>query len=436
MMKVGQGKNSGARDAPILFSNVRLFDGAAGSLQAGEVVVEGNRIKKVAKGKEALPRSGMNVIDGGGATLMPGLINAHCHMSYTGPQNMEDIPPEEHMLLTMRQAKTILDHGITAAVGAGSAKPRLDIAARNEINAGYAPGPRYLAATPEITVTGGLGDMRQMHFFHNELAEYADGPEEIRRLVRSYCREGVDVVKLMISGDHLIPGVCDANQCSMEEDELSAGTRVAHQRGKLINCHARNPASIKLALKYGIQLIYHATYADSESLDLLEAAKDRVWVVPAIGFTYACAYEAGAFGLAPDKAASMGFLRELEIGAETLKKMHRRGIKVLPFGDYGFPWTPHGSETKDFAHFQKLLGFKPVEILRAATAYGAEAFGKAGELGRIKEGYLADLLLVDGDPLADLTLFLDQRNILMIMRDGAYHKAPPARPERARHAAE
>ena len=339
------------------------------------------------------------------------------------------------MLITMRQAKTIVDHGFTAAVGAGAAKPRLDIVARNEINAGLSPGPRYLAATPEITVSGGLGDIRQMHMFNNDLSLYVDGPEEIRKVCRTLIREGVDIVKLMLSGDHLISTACDADQSAMEEDEVEAGTRVAHQRGRRIAAHARNPESIKRCIKYGIQLVYHGTLADNESLDLLEKNKDNFWVVPALGFTHATAYEAGEYGISPETAEGWGFVRELEIGAETFKKMHRRGIKVLPFGDYGFPWTPHGSETRDFEHFTNYLGFKPYEILRAATAFGAEAFGSPKELGRILPGYLADLIMIDGDPLSDLTLFQNADNILMIMKDGIYHKRPRARRVLARQVA-
>ncbi len=418
-----------------LFTNVRIFDGVGQSATPGEVLVQGNRIQSVTKGRKKLPREGATVVNGSGATLMPGLVNSHCHMSYTGPKSMGDIPVEEHMLLTMRQAKTIIDHGFTAAIGAGAAKPRLDIVARNEINAGHSPGPRYRAATPEITVSGGLGDIRQMHKYHNDLSLYVDGPEELRRVCREMVREGVDVIKLMLSGDHLIPGMCDADQSAMDEDEVAAGTAVAHQRKRMLAAHARNPESIKRCVQYGISLVYHGTLADEESLDLLEANKDEFWVTPAIGFTHATAYEAGEYGIPPETAAEWGFVRELEIGAETLTKMHKRGIKVLPFGDYGFPWTPHGTETRDFEHFTNYLGFKPYEILRAATAYGAQAFGAGEELGRVAAGYLADLLLIDGDPLADLTVFQDASNILMIMKDGAYHKRPRARSQASQQAA-
>ena len=421
--------------ARTVFTNISIYDGTGKRPFRGEVSIQDNRIEKVAKNGHKLSRRGAAVVEGDGATLMPGLVNAHCHMSFTGPKSMSEIPPEEHTLITMHNAKTILDHGVTAAVGAGAAKHRLDIVIRNEINAGRIPGPRFRACSPEITVTGGLGDRRMLHFYKNDVSLFADGPEEIRRACRMLIREGVDIIKLMPSGDHLIPGACDATQSAMDEDEIAAGAQVAHQRGRRLAAHARNPDSIRLCIKYGIELIYHATYADEESLDLLEEHKDKHWVVPAIGFTHATAYEAGDFGFPPEVAASMGFVRELEIGGETLKKMHARGIKVLPFGDQGFAWTPHRQMARDFEHFTNYLGMKPYEILRAATHYGAQAFGAPDELGRIKTGYLADLLLIDGNPLADLTLFQDEANILMIMKDGVYHKLPQARQRAVQQAA-
>ena len=124
-----------------VFTNISIYDGTSKRPYRGEVLVQGNRIKKVTRNGQKVPRQGSRVVDGDGATLMPGLVNAHCHMSYTGPQSMSEIPPEEHTLITMHNARTIIDHGVTAAVGAGAAKPRLDIVIRNEIDAGRIPGP-------------------------------------------------------------------------------------------------------------------------------------------------------------------------------------------------------------------------------------------------------------------------------------------------------
>ena len=124
-----------------------------------------------------------------------------------------------------------------------------------------------------------------------------------------------------------------------------------------------------------------------------------------------------------------GFARELEVGCKTMKEMHKRGIKVMPYGDYGVAWNPHGTDNRDLEHFVNLVGFSPAETLMMATMFGGEcfAFGGTPEIGQIKEGYLADLLMIDGDPLADITIMQDKDNFLMIMKDGEYHKAPPRR---------
>jgi len=120
----------------------------------------------------------------------------------------------------------------------------------------------------------------------------------------------------------------------------------------------------------------------------------------------------------------IGNKRELEEGIKVMRKMHSAGIKILPFGDYGFAWLPHGTESRDLEHFVNLFGFEPWEALRAATAYSGEAWaGTTGEkLGRVREGYLADLIVVDGNPLLDLSLFQDRHSLLAIMKDGVFHK--------------
>lgn len=149
--------------------------------------------------------------------------------------------------------------------------------------------------------------------------------------------------------------------------------------------------------------------------------KHKHWVSPAIAARYNTTYEAGDFGITTEVAEAIGNKRELEAGIATMRKMHNASIRVLPFGDYGFAWIPHGTDTRDFEHFVNLFGFEPWEVLRAATAYGGEAFG-GDKLGQVRAGFLADIILIDGDPLKDLTLFQDRSNILAIMKDGRFHK--------------
>jgi imidazolonepropionase-like amidohydrolase len=127
----------------------------------------------------------------------------------------------------------------------------------------------------------------------------------------------------------------------------------------------------------------------------------------------------------------MGYHRELETAIESLKKMHKRGVKILPGGDYGFAWIPHGSNATDLEYFVKYLGFTPMEAIVAATRLGGEIMMQPQELGLVKEGYLADLLLVDGDPLANITLLQDKDRILAVMKDGTFHKQPDVRSARS-----
>jgi imidazolonepropionase-like amidohydrolase len=131
----------------------------------------------------------------------------------------------------------------------------------------------------------------------------------------------------------------------------------------------------------------------------------------------------------------MGYHRELEIAIESLKKMHKRGIRILPGGDYGFAWIKHGTNAKDLEYFVKYLGFTPMEALVAATQYGGQIMMRPDELGRVKEGYLADLLLVDGDPLANITILQDPNRLLAIMKNGVFHKQPDIRSARSQRPA-
>jgi imidazolonepropionase-like amidohydrolase len=407
-----------------VITNVKIFDGTGREPFAGEVVVDGNRITAVTTGPAAPRPGGALLIDGKGGTLMPGLVEAHAHLSF--PDLFSDaitrLPVEEHMLITVRNAKTMLDCGYTSAFSAASAKPRLDIVLKREIEAGRVPGPRLLANGPELTVTGGLGDTNVMHLPYDAEPTFCwvtDGPDAVRKAARTLAREGVDLLKLNISGDGGTSSA-GADVTVMTDEEVGAAMEIARQRYLRVAGHCRSAGSVMVALAHGVEVIYHATFADERTLDALEAARDRIFVAPAIGHTWSLAEYGVSMGLSAKRAKAAA--DELAHCSDTYSRMRKRGIRVLPGGDYGFPTSPHGKYAKDLELFVDVLGFSPTETLIAATKHGGEIMGKPDELGVVKPGALADLIVVAGDPLTDITVLQDQAKLTLIMKDGAMHK--------------
>jgi imidazolonepropionase-like amidohydrolase len=404
----------------MLFSNCRVWDGSGTPAYPADVLVEGDRIRTVATDRGQLDPAGAEIIDANGMTLMPGLVEGHSHITFINSARSTDIgdtPPEEHTLIAARNARTLLYHGFTSAYSAASAKLRIDVVIRNAIEAGELPGPRLRASGPEITVTGGLGDDRRAHQFRDSFAVFADGPTEVTKIARLCIREGVDSIKLNISGDdHTRTG--DLPRTVMSVEEIQAGVTVAHDFYRKVNAHCRAAEAVKRAVRCGVDVIYHCEHADEEALDLLESVKERVFVGPAIGLLHAAVHET------PDGVLHSGVRHGLELGlaaaARTYPEMKKRGIRVVIGGDYGFARTPHGENARDIAHFVNHLGYTPQEALVCATRHGAALMGI--EAGQVREGFLADLLLVDGDPVADVNILRSKDRLVAILKGGETYK--------------
>jgi imidazolonepropionase-like amidohydrolase len=404
---------------PILFTNVQVFDGSGQALFPGEVRVTGNRIDTVAKGDERIDREGAEVLDGGGMTLMPGMVEAHAHLSW--PSSVERVvnamklPAEEHLLVTAQNARITLDHGFTSAYSAGSLGERFEVALRDMIDAGFMPGPRLRASSLEKGAEGVMGVPEGHDPTHDR-----DIPG-LRTYVKAMADSGVDSIKFLMSSDEgFAPG--GAQVLMYSEEEAQAIGKAAREVGVWLACHAQAAEAVKRAVRAGFRCIYHCTYADEEALDMLEAKKREVFCAPAPGLLYARCHEAQQFGIGQAEAERMGAVSGLELMAKVYPEMKRRGIRVLPGGDYGFPYNPVGRNARDLDIFVTLFGFTPLEALVAATKLGGELMDM--DVGQIKAGMLADLLLVDGDPTADVTILQDKARIPLVMKDGQFHRVP------------
>ncbi|MFP6751019.1 MAG: amidohydrolase family protein [Pirellulaceae bacterium] len=410
----------------ILFTGIQVLDCSGADPYPGEVLIQDNRIVAISRDGNSLPRDAVQIVDGGGtATLMPGLIESHAHLSIDNTDDLAAIgmiPPEENTLIAMHNARFYLDCGITSCISAAAAKPRLDVVIRNAINAGEIAGPRLLAASPWLTVTGGLGDLRTLHMPDiSSMAIVLDGPEDFRRTTRELIREGVDIIKLVISGDTFVPHA-PSNSTVMSEAEVAATAEVVHAHGKRMSAHARSADAVKLCVRHGVNVIYHANFLDEEALDLLEENKDWLFVSPNIGFTAIAAHE-GEQWFSEEEVQELGFREELEGAAEGLKELMRRGVRILGGGDYGFGLTPHGNNARDLDHLVRYCDFTPMEALLSMTKNGGAAMDLPDQLGQVREGFLADLLLVDGNPLDDLLVLLNREKLLLVMKDGQVHKS-------------
>jgi imidazolonepropionase-like amidohydrolase len=254
------------------------------------------------------------------------------------------------------------------------------------------------------------------------------GAEEMRRCVRMFAKYGVDSLKINLSGESITGMPSEMSQFTPEE--IAVCVQEAKAWGKRVAAHARSTWAIKECVRQGIEVIYHASFADEEALDMLEAHKFEHFVAPGLAWLINTCHNASQWGLTPEVTKKMGYHRELEAAIGSMQAMRKRGIRILPGGDYGFAWTPHGTNAKDLEYFVKYLGMSSMEALLSATAYGGPIMRMGEVIGQVREGYLADLLLVDGDPLADITVLQDEKRILAVMKDGEFHRAPEVRSQR------
>jgi imidazolonepropionase-like amidohydrolase len=358
-------------------------------------------------------------IDARGGTIMPGLVEAHFHPTYFNVAALEDLdikyPVEYVTLLAAANARLALECGYTAARSGGSLF-NIDVWLKKAIEKEITPGPRLAASGREICGVGGLMDWNPDYrkIGMEGLVLLINGPDEARAAVRKLVKDGVEWVKTYPTGDAAAPDVNDHHTLCMTFDEMHAVVATAHNHGLKVTGHCRATEGIKNALLAGYDTLEHGTFMDDETLDLLLARNTPV--VPALYFELASIEHGPEFGM--PQAVIDGHKETLEGGAESARRILRAGGRVGMGGDYGFAWNPHGDYAKELTFFVNYVGFSPLETITCATKSGAEIMGRGNEIGTLEAGKLADVLIVDGDVVTDISLLEDRRRFVAVLQGG------------------
>lgn len=393
-----------------VLTNARLFSAEDDNVvPAATIWMQRGAIRYAGPGNACpeLP-AGADVLDVSGRFVMPGMVETHAHLSFAdaSPFAIGATSVEDATITAVGNAEKMVRAGFTAAISFGSTYG-IDVALRGAINSGRIIGPRLLAAGRDLGATASNVDSP------GGLSQIADGPWAVRQAVREQRRAGVDVVKVFIDGEAINP-VNPPGELAFCDEEVNAIVDEAHRRKLRVACHARSAAAVKQAVRAGVDFIGHANYLDSEAVDLLAAAKDRVSVGPAIAWEVQYLAQCESLGISKETARKQGYEAEVEATIESVALLRKAGVPLVVGGDYGISIAPHGSYAKDLEYFVDLFSMSPAEALRCATANGGRAFAPDGSLGTLTAGAIADALIVDGDPLTDITVLQDHARIDVI----------------------
>ncbi len=407
----------------VVLNDATVLD-ADGARPRSTVVVEDRRIMAVRTGADAaelVPRSEDRVVGLGGRTVMPGMVSSHFHATYhelgskTAPFGLEE-PPALQAVRAAHHLQLLLRCGFTGAVSAG-APFAIDASMKAAIAEGLFPGPRLLAGSRDVSTTGHAGDKSFPWYWDvgaRGAVHRSDGPDEFRRAVREEIKQGAEIIKMFVTGGH--GTVAPGEQTEMSRAELTAGVEAAHERGALVRGHIANTEAIHMALDAGIDVIDHGDGLDETAIERM--VELGTFLVPSQLFPARFAELMGGGGLGFTAAMAEDIERAMAI----LPRANAAGVKLLCGDDYGAVGLPHGHYADELEFYVKEAGIPVLDVLRWATRHGAELLGRSHELGAVREGYLADLVVVDGDPVADIGVLQHPGRIVAVMKGGALVK--------------
>lgn len=390
-----------------ILSNARIVDGTGQVLPDRFIVVDDGSIADIRPMSEFPDTPDGTVTDVSGRTVMPGMIDCHVHLSIDGDadpigQVVGDTAAMS-VLRMARNAERTLAAGVTTVRDLG-AKDHIDICFRRAVDEGLATAaPRLILSGQPVTMTGG-------HCW--QFGREADGADDVRRAAREQIRAGADCVKLMATGGILTQGN-EIGAAQLEEAEMRAAIEEADKAGKLTAVHAHGASGIKNGIRAGVQSVEHAYFLDDEGIDMM--LKRDVWLVPtaaAVGLVVRNGVDSGIRPDVVEKAEAA-----IESQRASCAKALRSGVRVAMGTDAGTPWNRHGENAQELAALVS-LGMSPMDAIQATTIRGAELLGLADRLGTVEVGKAADILVVDGDPLEDISVLCAPELIAAVFQDG------------------
>lgn len=404
----------------LLFKNFNLLDPRHDEIRGGyQVLVEGDKFKEVSE--KQIKSDNAEVIDCGGRTLMPGLIDSHVHCMHSEvyTRRLEDIPLTLGTARASVRVREMLDRGFTTVRDTGGS----DWGLKAAIDQGFFPGPRLFIAGRSLGPTGGHSDGRGRTqgppacFCCNQLVylrQVVDGVDDVRRAVREQMRLGCDHVKIMVSGGVASPfDPIDSLQFSI--GEIQAAVEEAHAFGRYVCAHAYAAEAIERAVSNGVRTIEHGNLIDDARAKLM--AEKGAYLVANLVAYVAMKERAAQFGMPPEMLEKNEAV--LEGGFKSLEICKRNGVKVAYGSDLLGALAV--DQSREFSIRTTVL--PTIDVIRSATLIGAEVVRRPGKLGVIEPGAWADLIVVDGDPLKDISLLEGQgKHLSAIVKGGVFHK--------------
>jgi imidazolonepropionase-like amidohydrolase len=415
---LGFGPGLGAQEVPsTLVTADRMIDGLGTLTEPGAVLVGGDRI--LAVGEAARSGRADRTVDLGDATILPGLIDLHTHLTDAEDAYWEEVlvttTPQQAALYGAANALTTLRAGFTTVRDMGPTWSFTDVDLRDVIDKGVLPGPRMLVAGNYVSATGGAGDARQFSVYVDvpSVQHLADGPDEVRKAVRTNLKHGADFIKILATGAVLSQGISPGAQ-QYSDEELAVAVVEAHRWGRFVASHAHGPEGIKAAIRAGVRTIDHGSMMDDEGLRML-LESDQTFYVPTLYVGVIVPRDGATLGIPEEQIRRSTEM--MRYRNATFRRAVEAGLTVGFGTDAGV--FEHGHNAREF-QIRVENGERPMDAITSATSVNARILGWEADVGSVEPGKFADLIAVPGSPLDDITAM---ERVHWVMKGGEVYRS-------------